>query len=81
MRIDSAIITGSFSVNGDSFNDLGSYSTTGSNTFTGSQNITGSLIVSGTFNLNDSATNFSIQGNTFSQTYLNSNGAIVLWSM
>jgi hypothetical protein len=36
------------------------------------------LVVSGTFNLNDSATNFSIQGNTFSQTYLNSNGAIVL---
>jgi hypothetical protein len=79
MRIDSAIITGSFSVNGDTFNDLGSYSTTGSNAFTGSQNITGSLVVSGSFNLTESASVFQIQGNGFGQTYLQSpNGAIVL---
>jgi hypothetical protein len=79
MRIDSAIITGSFSVNGDTFNDLGSYSTTGSNAFTGSQNITGSLVVSGSFNLTESASAFQIQGNGFGQTYLQSpNGAIVL---
>jgi hypothetical protein len=79
MRIDSAVITGSFSVNGDTFNDLGSYSTTGSNAFTGSQNITGSLVVSGSFNLTESASAFQIQGNGFGQTYLQSpNGAIVL---
>jgi hypothetical protein len=46
MRIDSAIITGSFSVNGDSFNDLGSYSTTGSNTFVGNQSIVGAVSAS-----------------------------------
>ena len=41
--------------------------------------ISGSLLVSGTFNLNDSATNFNIVGNTFGQSYLQSpNGAIVL---
>ena len=46
MRIDSAIITGSFSVNGDTFNDLGSYSTTGSNTFVGNQSIVGAVSAS-----------------------------------
>jgi hypothetical protein len=46
MRIDSAIITGSFSVNGDTFNDLGSYSTTGSNTFVGDQSIVGAISAS-----------------------------------
>jgi|LakMenE18May11ns_1017448.scaffolds.fasta_scaffold9959602_1 hypothetical protein len=62
----------------------GSYATTGSNVFIGNQTISGSVyitgseFISGTFNLSDSATNFSIQGNIFSQTYLNSNGAIVL---
>ena len=41
--------------------------------------ISGSLLVSGTFNLNNSATNFNIVGNTFGQSYLQSpNGAIVL---
>jgi hypothetical protein len=46
MRIDSALITGSFSVNGDTFNDLGSYSTTGSNTFVGNQSIVGAVSAS-----------------------------------
>jgi hypothetical protein len=46
MRIDSAVITGSFSVNGDTFNDLGSYSTTGSNTFVGNQSIVGAVSAS-----------------------------------
>jgi len=50
----------------------GSYATTGSNVFVGDQTITGSLAI------NDSATNFLIEGNGFSQTYLTSNGAIVL---
>ena len=50
----------------------GSYATTGSNVFIGDQTITGSLAI------NDSATNFLIEGNGFSQTYLTSNGAIVL---
>jgi acyl-coenzyme A thioesterase PaaI-like protein len=50
----------------------GSYATTGSNIFVGDQTITGSLAI------NDSATNFLIEGNGFSQTYLTSNGAIVL---
>ena len=48
------------------------YATTGSNTFINDQTITGSLAI------NDSATNFLIEGNIFSQTYLTSNGAIVL---
>jgi hypothetical protein len=48
------------------------YATTGSNIFVGDQTITGSLAI------NDSATNFLIEGNGFSQTYLTSNGAIVL---
>ena len=46
MRIDSAIITGSFSVNGDTFNDLGAYTTTGSNTFIGDQSIVGAVSAS-----------------------------------
>jgi len=46
MRIDSAIITGSFSVNGDTFNDLGAYTTTGSNTFVGNQSIVGAVSAS-----------------------------------
>lgn len=46
MRIDSAIITGSFSVNGDTFNDLGAYTTTGSNTFIGNQSIVGAVSAS-----------------------------------
>jgi hypothetical protein len=50
----------------------GSYATTGSNTFYGDQTITGSLAIK------DSETNFLIEGNGFSQTYLTSNGAIVL---
>jgi hypothetical protein len=49
-----------------------SLATTGSNIFYGDQTITGSLAI------NDSATNFLIEGNAFSQTYLTSNGAIVL---
>jgi hypothetical protein len=52
--------------------DTSSFATTGSNTFIGDQTITGSLA------MNDSATNFLIEGNGFSQTYLTSNGAIVL---
>jgi hypothetical protein len=46
--------------------------TASANTFYGDQTITGSLAI------NDSATNFLIEGNGFSQTYLTSNGAIVL---
>jgi hypothetical protein len=46
--------------------------TSSANTFYGDQTITGSLAI------NDSATNFLIEGNGFSQTYLTSNGAIVL---
>jgi hypothetical protein len=46
--------------------------TASANTFYGDQTITGSLAI------NDSATNFLIEGNLFSQTYLTSNGAIVL---
>jgi hypothetical protein len=46
--------------------------TTGSNVFVGDQTISGSLAI------NDVATNFLIEGNGFSQTYLTSNGAIVL---
>jgi hypothetical protein len=49
-----------------------SLATTGSNIFVGDQTITGSLAI------NDSATNFLIEGNGFSQTYLTANGAIVL---
>ena len=49
-----------------------SYATTGSNVFVGDQTITGSLAIK------DSETNFLIEGNGFSQTYLTSNGAIVL---
>jgi hypothetical protein len=48
------------------------YATTGSNRFVGDQTITGSIA------MNDSATNFLIEGNAFSQTYLTSNGALVL---
>ena len=40
--------------------------------------IDGKLGVSGSFELSSSATNFLIEGNQFSQTYLTSNGAIVL---
>ena len=50
----------------------GSYATTGSNVFVGDQTITGSLAI------NDSATNFLIEGNGFGQTYLTAGGAIVL---
>jgi len=50
----------------------GSYATTGSNTFNGSQTITGSI------NVKDSATTFSIVGNGFSETYLQSNGGMLL---
>jgi hypothetical protein len=64
----SSVNTFSASVNGKT----GSFATTGSNIFTGDQTITGSLAI------NDSATNFLIEGNGFSQTYLTSNGAIVL---
>jgi hypothetical protein len=46
MRIDSAIITGSFSVNGDTFNDLGIFPSTGSNTFVGNQSIVGAVSAS-----------------------------------
>jgi hypothetical protein len=49
-----------------------SLATTGSNTFVGDQTITGSLAI------NDSATNFLIEGNPFGQTYLTAGGAIVL---
>jgi cytoskeletal protein CcmA (bactofilin family) len=46
--------------------------TASANTFYGDQTITGSLAIK------DSETNFFIEGNGFSQTYLTSNGAIVL---
>jgi hypothetical protein len=46
--------------------------TSSANTFYGDQTITGSLAIK------DSETNFLIEGNGFSQTYLTSNGAIVL---
>jgi len=46
MRIDAPIITGSFSLNGDTFNDLGAYTTTGSNTFIGNQSIVGAVSAS-----------------------------------
>jgi len=46
MRIDAPIITGSFSLNGDTFNDLGAYTTTGSNTFIGDQSIVGAVSAS-----------------------------------
>ena len=48
------------------------FATTGSNTFVGNQ------IVSGTFELAHSSSTFKIEGNGFSQTYLTSNGTIVL---
>jgi hypothetical protein len=49
----------------------------------GNTRMSGSLLVksgatiTGSFNLNDSATNFSIVGNGFSQTYFQGNGALV----
>jgi hypothetical protein len=46
MRIDAPIITGSFSLNGDTFNDLGAYPSTGSNTFVGNQSIVGAVSAS-----------------------------------
>jgi hypothetical protein len=46
--------------------------TASANTFYGDQTITGSLAIK------DSETDFLIEGNAFSQTYLTSNGAIVL---
>jgi hypothetical protein len=46
MRIDSAIITGSLIINGDTFGDLGAYTTTGSNTFVGNQSIVGAVSAS-----------------------------------
>jgi hypothetical protein len=46
--------------------------TSSANTFYGDQTITGSLAIK------DSETDFLIEGNGFSQTYLTSNGAIVL---
>jgi predicted acyltransferase (DUF342 family) len=39
--------------------------------------VSSSLTVTGSFNLKDSATNFSIVGNGFSQTYFQGNGALV----
>jgi hypothetical protein len=53
-------------------NLTGSYATTGSNIFNGDQ------IVSGSFELASTASVFRIEGNIFSQTYLTSNGALVL---
>ena len=50
----------------------GSYATTGSNEFNGTQTITGSI------NVKDSAATFSIVGNGFSETYLQSNGGMLL---
>jgi hypothetical protein len=46
MRIDSAIITGSLIINGDTFGDLAAYTTTGSNTFVGNQSIVGAVSAS-----------------------------------
>jgi hypothetical protein len=46
MRIDAPVITGSFSLNGDTFQDLGAYTTTGSNTFVGNQSIVGAVSAS-----------------------------------
>jgi hypothetical protein len=54
----------------------------GSNVFGDASNdkheFTGSVAVSGKLAINDSATNFLIEGNGFSQTYLTGNGTIVL---
>ena len=50
----------------------GSYATTGSNVFVGNQTISGS------FQLASSASTFLIEGNSFSQTYLTTNGTLVL---
>jgi hypothetical protein len=43
----------------------------------GSLLVKNGVTITGSFNLNDSATNFSIVGNGFSQTYFQGNGALV----
>jgi hypothetical protein len=50
----------------------------GDTRMSGSLMVKNGATVTGSFNLNDSATNFSIVGNGFSQTYLQGNGALVL---
>jgi hypothetical protein len=66
------VVSGSSQVDVLSTTNIARLATTGSNIFVGDQTVTGSLAI------NDSATNFLIEGNGFSQTYLTSNGAIVL---
>ena len=46
MRIDAPIITGSFSLNGSTLQNLSALSTTGSNTFVGNQNVQGYISAS-----------------------------------
>jgi trimeric autotransporter adhesin len=68
-----ATYTGSVDTKFSTLGNLsGSYATTGSNLFRGDQ------IVSGSFELASTASVFRIEGNIFSQTYLTSNGALVL---
>ena len=50
----------------------------GDTRMSGSLMVKNGATVTGSFNLNDSATNFSIVGNGFSQTYFQGNGALVL---
>ena len=69
---NNGVVSGSSQVDVLSTTNIARLATTGSNIFVGDQTITGSLAI------NDSATNFLIEGNGFSQTYLTSNGAIVL---
>jgi hypothetical protein len=69
---NNGVVSGSSQVDVLSTTNIARLATTGSNIFVGDQTITGSLAI------NDSATNFHIEGNGFSQTYLTSNGAIVL---
>jgi hypothetical protein len=69
---NNGVVSGSSQVDVLSTTNIARLATTGSNIFVGDQTITGSLAI------NDSATNFLIEGNGFSQTYLTANGAIVL---
>ena len=66
-------LTSSFNAYTSSLNSkTSSFATTGSNTFVGNQTISGSLTI------NDTASIFSIVGNSFSETYLQSNGGMLL---
>jgi hypothetical protein len=66
------VVSGSSQVDVLSTTNITRLATTGSNSFNGSQTITGSV------NVKDSATTFSIVGNGFSETYLQSNGGMLL---